>query len=317
MLGKTFKGLTDRLLEWQTRRLLELELGREDHVVHVRPELVVEIVDLATDSYVEEPMAEVSLDEIVGRVDFDVSFERDPGGAIATLVPPASTPMKTVDITEMRPVSSFHLCLIVAASSLPGPRTSALPLHRHEGSGGDGDPAPCRAYRAGREPDDRPALDPARAAACRGPDAVGLIAGGEGTDPTAQAAPPDEDLRPAGRRFRGPKIKSRRRRGNRGPPPGPVATAGRLLDVAPDRIELLNRTDDTINHAGWFRADPDIDTSARDGFIVGTNRRVKTVVVRFHGANPAGCQKASSIMPVLKPVHDKVIVDIQHNQSIP
>ena len=43
MLGKTFKGLTDRLLEWQTRRLLELELGREGHVVHVRPELVVEI----------------------------------------------------------------------------------------------------------------------------------------------------------------------------------------------------------------------------------------------------------------------------------
>jgi DNA ligase-1 len=43
MLGKTFKGLTDALLAWQTRRLLELELGRERHVVHVRPELVVEI----------------------------------------------------------------------------------------------------------------------------------------------------------------------------------------------------------------------------------------------------------------------------------
>jgi DNA ligase-1 len=43
MLGKTFKGLTDRLLRWQTERLLGLELGREDHVVHVRPELVVEI----------------------------------------------------------------------------------------------------------------------------------------------------------------------------------------------------------------------------------------------------------------------------------
>jgi DNA ligase-1 len=43
MLGKTFKGLTDRMLEWQTKRLLELELGREDHVVHVRPELVAEI----------------------------------------------------------------------------------------------------------------------------------------------------------------------------------------------------------------------------------------------------------------------------------
>jgi DNA ligase-1 len=43
MLGKTFKGLTDAMLAWQTERLLELETGREGHVVHVRPELVVEI----------------------------------------------------------------------------------------------------------------------------------------------------------------------------------------------------------------------------------------------------------------------------------
>jgi DNA ligase-1 len=43
MLGKTFKGLTDALLDWQTRRLLALEVGREGNVVHVRPELVVEI----------------------------------------------------------------------------------------------------------------------------------------------------------------------------------------------------------------------------------------------------------------------------------
>ncbi len=43
MLGKTFKGLTDRTLAWQTRRLLELELARDRHLVHVRPELVVEI----------------------------------------------------------------------------------------------------------------------------------------------------------------------------------------------------------------------------------------------------------------------------------
>jgi len=43
MLGKTFKGMTDRMLEWQTRRLLELETGRAGHVVNVRPELVVEI----------------------------------------------------------------------------------------------------------------------------------------------------------------------------------------------------------------------------------------------------------------------------------
>jgi DNA ligase-1 len=43
MLGKTFKGLTDAMLAWQTARLLELEIGREGHIVHVRPELVVEI----------------------------------------------------------------------------------------------------------------------------------------------------------------------------------------------------------------------------------------------------------------------------------
>jgi ATP-dependent DNA ligase len=43
MLGKTFKGLTDQLLSWQTERLLELEVARDDYTVHVRPELVVEI----------------------------------------------------------------------------------------------------------------------------------------------------------------------------------------------------------------------------------------------------------------------------------
>lgn len=43
MLGKTFKGLTDALLRWQTERLLALETRREEHVVHVRPELVVEV----------------------------------------------------------------------------------------------------------------------------------------------------------------------------------------------------------------------------------------------------------------------------------
>jgi DNA ligase-1 len=43
MLGKTFKGMTDELLAWQTERLLELEVGRAGHVVRVRPELVVEV----------------------------------------------------------------------------------------------------------------------------------------------------------------------------------------------------------------------------------------------------------------------------------
>jgi len=43
MLGKTFKGMTDELLAWQTKRLQEIEVRREGHIVHVRPELVVEI----------------------------------------------------------------------------------------------------------------------------------------------------------------------------------------------------------------------------------------------------------------------------------
>lgn len=43
MLGKTFKGMTDEMLAWQTQRFLEIETQREGHVVHVRPEQVVEI----------------------------------------------------------------------------------------------------------------------------------------------------------------------------------------------------------------------------------------------------------------------------------
>ena len=43
MLGKTFKGLTDKLLAWQTEKLQEIELGRDRYTVHVKPELVVEI----------------------------------------------------------------------------------------------------------------------------------------------------------------------------------------------------------------------------------------------------------------------------------
>lgn len=43
MLGKTFKGMTDEILEWQTKEFLAREVRREGHIVHVRPELVVEI----------------------------------------------------------------------------------------------------------------------------------------------------------------------------------------------------------------------------------------------------------------------------------
>ena len=43
MVGKTFKGLTDATLEWQTKELLAREIGRDGIAVYVRPELVVEV----------------------------------------------------------------------------------------------------------------------------------------------------------------------------------------------------------------------------------------------------------------------------------
>jgi ATP-dependent DNA ligase I len=43
MLGKTFKGMTDEMLGWQTERLQEIETSRDGITVHVRPELVVEV----------------------------------------------------------------------------------------------------------------------------------------------------------------------------------------------------------------------------------------------------------------------------------
>jgi DNA ligase 1 len=43
MLGKTFKGLTDEMLEWQTRAFLELATERDEWTVHLRPQIVVEV----------------------------------------------------------------------------------------------------------------------------------------------------------------------------------------------------------------------------------------------------------------------------------
>jgi len=52
MLGKTFKGMTDELLAWQTEQLLARETTRDGHIVYVRPELVVEVAfnDVQTSS---------------------------------------------------------------------------------------------------------------------------------------------------------------------------------------------------------------------------------------------------------------------------
>jgi DNA ligase-1 len=43
MVGKTFKGMTDELLGWQTERFQQIAVARDDYVVHLAPELVVEI----------------------------------------------------------------------------------------------------------------------------------------------------------------------------------------------------------------------------------------------------------------------------------
>lgn len=43
MLGKTFKGLTDEMLEWQTAAFLEIERDRDGHVVYLEPRIVYEI----------------------------------------------------------------------------------------------------------------------------------------------------------------------------------------------------------------------------------------------------------------------------------
>jgi DNA ligase-1 len=59
MLGKTFKGLTDELLRYQTQALLERETHRDAYTVYVRPELVVEIAlnDVQTSPHYPAGMA--------------------------------------------------------------------------------------------------------------------------------------------------------------------------------------------------------------------------------------------------------------------
>nr|MBA2540579.1 ATP-dependent DNA ligase [Deltaproteobacteria bacterium] len=43
MLGKTFKGMTDEMLAWQTTNFLAREVDRDGHIIYVRPDIVVEI----------------------------------------------------------------------------------------------------------------------------------------------------------------------------------------------------------------------------------------------------------------------------------
>ncbi len=43
MLGKTFKGLTDEMLKWQTEEFLKIEIARDAHTVFIEPKIVAEI----------------------------------------------------------------------------------------------------------------------------------------------------------------------------------------------------------------------------------------------------------------------------------
>jgi DNA ligase 1 len=43
MLGKTFKGLTDEMLAWQTQEFLKIELARDSYTVYLQPKIVAEI----------------------------------------------------------------------------------------------------------------------------------------------------------------------------------------------------------------------------------------------------------------------------------
>ncbi len=40
MLGKTFKGLTDEMLAWQTQEFLKIELARDSYTVYLEPKIV-------------------------------------------------------------------------------------------------------------------------------------------------------------------------------------------------------------------------------------------------------------------------------------
>ncbi len=90
MLGKTFKGLTDELLTWQTARFLELEDHRDDWTVYVRPEQVVEI---AFDGVQRSPRYPGGVALRFARVlryrDDKTAAEADTINAVRALAPPA------------------------------------------------------------------------------------------------------------------------------------------------------------------------------------------------------------------------------------
>jgi len=91
MLGKTFKGMTDQMLAWQTERFLALETHREGHVVHLRPEQVVEIAfdGLQRSTRYPDGLA-LRFARVVRYRDDKTAAEADTIEAVRELLPPSS-----------------------------------------------------------------------------------------------------------------------------------------------------------------------------------------------------------------------------------
>lgn len=77
MVGKTFKGLTDEEFKWMTQRLLATAIRKSDHVVEVKPTIVVEV---AFDEIQESPTYESGLALRFARIK-NIRQDKDPGEA--------------------------------------------------------------------------------------------------------------------------------------------------------------------------------------------------------------------------------------------
>jgi DNA ligase-1 len=92
MVGKTFKGMTDEMLAWQTARFQELETHRSAHTVHVRPEQVVEIaLDGAQASTRYPGGVALRFARVVGYRDDKPVSEADTLDAVRALLPDAGS----------------------------------------------------------------------------------------------------------------------------------------------------------------------------------------------------------------------------------
>jgi ATP-dependent DNA ligase I len=95
MLGKTFKGLTDEMLAWQSAKFLELEIGRDDYTVYVRPEVVVEIAFNEVQASSQYPGGVTLRFARVKRYRTDKSAaEADTIAAVRAFAPPEAGPLR-------------------------------------------------------------------------------------------------------------------------------------------------------------------------------------------------------------------------------